>query len=111
MDGLLINFFIFICLTDSPAGIFTSSKFIAMQTSELVNNYHVENSTWDEMYKDASVRDQYKGVVDFMQQLSIDELNKKEELARGLFMSQGITFTVYSSGEGIEKIFLSSRML
>ena len=76
-----------------------------MQTSELVNNYHVDSGTWDEMYKDASVREQYKGVVDFMQQLSIDELNKKEELARGLFMSQGITFTVYSSGEGIEKIF------
>ena len=34
-----------------------------------------------------------------------DELNKKEDLARRLFMSQGITFTVYSSGEGIEKIF------
>ena len=40
-----------------------------------------------------------------MQQLSIEELNKKEELAKRLFMSQGITFTVYSSGEGIEKIF------
>ncbi len=34
-----------------------------------------------------------------------DELSKKEELAKKLFMSQGITFTVYSSGEGIEKIF------
>ena len=42
-----------------------------------------------------------------MQRLSIDELNHKEELAKRLFMSQGITFTVYSSGEGIEKIFPS----
>jgi uncharacterized circularly permuted ATP-grasp superfamily protein len=81
------------------------SKLIAMQTSELVNNYHVDLNTWDEMYTNSSVREQYKGVVDFMQQLSLDELNKKEELAKGLFMSQGITFTVYSSGEGIEKIF------
>src|SRR5450432_3657177 len=76
-----------------------------MQASELLNNYIVDARTWDEMYSDSKVRDQYQGVVDFMQQMSIEELNKKEELAKRLFMSQGITFTVYSSGEGIEKIF------
>jgi uncharacterized circularly permuted ATP-grasp superfamily protein len=76
-----------------------------MQASELLNTYYVDQNTWDEMYADSTVRDQYKGVVDFMQQLSIEELNRKEEMARSLFMSQGITFTVYSSGEGIEKIF------
>lgn len=76
-----------------------------MQATSLLNNYFTDARTWDEMYTDNSVRDQYKGVVDFLQQLSIDELNKKEEQAKRLFMSQGITFTVYSSGEGIEKIF------
>src|SRR6516164_1916968 len=76
-----------------------------MQSSELLNSYLVDTHTWDEMYSDQSVRSQYKGVVEFMQQMSIEELNKKEELAKRLFMSQGITFTVYSSGEGIEKIF------
>jgi uncharacterized circularly permuted ATP-grasp superfamily protein len=76
-----------------------------MQTSDLVNNYLVEARTWDEMYTDSSVRHQYRGVVDFLQAMTIEELNRKEELARRLFMSQGITFTVYSSGEGIEKIF------
>jgi len=76
-----------------------------MQTSELLQSYLVDTNTWDEMYKDASVREQYKKVVDFLQHLSVDELNKKEELAKRLFMSQGITFTVYNSGEGIEKIF------
>ncbi|MES2430219.1 MAG: circularly permuted type 2 ATP-grasp protein [Bacteroidota bacterium] len=76
-----------------------------MQTSELLQSYLVDNNTWDEMYKDASVREQYKKAVGFLQQLSVEELNKKEELAKRLFMSQGITFTVYSSGEGIEKIF------
>jgi uncharacterized circularly permuted ATP-grasp superfamily protein len=76
-----------------------------MQTSELLNSYFVDNETWDEMYTKTLVRDQYQKVVAFMQQLSVDELNKKEELAKRLFMSQGITFTVYSSGEGIEKIF------
>jgi uncharacterized circularly permuted ATP-grasp superfamily protein len=76
-----------------------------MQAGELLNTYHVDLNTWDEMYGGSSVREQYRGVVDYMQQLSIEELNHKEELARSLFMSQGITFTVYSSGEGVEKIF------
>lgn len=76
-----------------------------MQTSELLQSYLVDTNTWDEMYKNASVREQYQKAVEFLQQLSVEELNKKEELAKRLFMSQGITFTVYSSGEGIEKIF------
>src|ERR1700753_1726558 len=76
-----------------------------MQTGELLNSYHVDPNTWDEMYAALSLRPQYQGVVEFLQQMSIEELNKKEELAKRLFMSQGITFTVYTSGEGIEKIF------
>lgn len=60
-----------------------------MQTSELLQSYLVDANTWDEMYGDASVREQYKKAVEFMQQLSVDELNKKEELAKRLFMSQG----------------------
>jgi len=76
-----------------------------MQTGELLNSYNADPSVWDEMYAALSVRPQYEGVVEFLQQMSIDELNKREELAKRLFMSQGITFTVYSSGEGIEKIF------
>jgi len=76
-----------------------------MQATELLRTYYVDTNTWDEMYRDSSVREQYQRVVAFMQQLDQDELNKKEELAKRLFMSQGITFTVYNSGEGIEKIF------
>jgi uncharacterized circularly permuted ATP-grasp superfamily protein len=70
-----------------------------MQASDLLQSYLVDADTWDEMYSGASVREQYKKAVEFMQQLSV------EELAKRLFMSQGITFTVYNSGEGIEKIF------
>lgn len=76
-----------------------------MQTSELLQSYLVDPNTCDEMYLNGDVREHYQKVVDFLQHLSVEELNKKEELARRLFMSQGITFTVYSSGEGIEKIF------
>ena len=76
-----------------------------MQSSELMQSYLVDNNTWDEMYTNSSVRDHYKKAVEFLEMLSIEELNKREEFAKRLFMSQGVTFTVYSSGEGIEKIF------
>ena len=76
-----------------------------MLTSELLQSYLVDSGVWDEMMSGITVREQYQKAVHFLDQLSIDELNKKEELAKRLFMSQGITFTVYSSGEGIEKIF------
>jgi uncharacterized circularly permuted ATP-grasp superfamily protein len=76
-----------------------------MLKGELLQSYLVPNAVWDEMVDSTAVREQYGKVMQFLNQLSIDELNKKEELAKRLFMSQGITFTVYSSGEGIEKIF------
>jgi uncharacterized circularly permuted ATP-grasp superfamily protein len=76
-----------------------------MQTSGLLNTYFVDPQTWDEMYDQDRIREQYRHVVNYMQQLNLEELNKKEELAKRLFMTQGITFTVYNSGEGIEKIF------
>ncbi len=76
-----------------------------MPTNDLLQNYVPDANTWDEMFEKNGVRSQYSDVIDFFQHLGIDELNKKEEQAKRLFMSQGITFTVYSSGEGIEKIF------
>jgi uncharacterized circularly permuted ATP-grasp superfamily protein len=73
--------------------------------SGLFADYPLNDLVWDEMRDAKSVRMPYKAVHDFLSSLPLDELTKKEELARRLFMSQGITFTVYSSGEGIEKIF------
>ena len=68
--------------------------------------YNPPANTWDEMFDQSKqIRTEYKTVMDYLSQESIDELNKKEELSKSLFMSQGITFTVYNSGEGIEKIF------
>ena len=71
----------------------------------IFENYPATPGIWDEMYDQGQVRIPYNAVYDFLRQIPLDELNKKEELAKRLFMSQGITFTVYSSGEGIEKIF------
>lgn len=77
-----------------------------MQDSAYFNNYNPTPGTWDEMFgADSKIRDHYQKVIQYLTRESIDELNKKEDLAKRLFMSQGITFTVYSGNEGIEKIF------
>src|SRR5580704_17835369 len=77
-----------------------------MNESAYFDKYNPISGVWDEMYgADANVRDHYRKVIEYISGESADDLNKKEELARRLFMTQGITFTVYNSGEGIEKIF------
>ncbi|WP_448817942.1 circularly permuted type 2 ATP-grasp protein [Arcticibacter sp.] len=54
---------------------------------------------------DNQIRTPYQKVIEYLSTESAEGLAKKEDLAKNLFMSQGITFTVYNSGEGIEKIF------
>lgn len=76
-----------------------------MLTGEMLQSYIVPDTVWDEMVNSGAIREQYAKVMEFLGNISSEELSKKEELAKRLFMSQGITFTVYSSGEGIEKIF------
>jgi uncharacterized circularly permuted ATP-grasp superfamily protein len=60
---------------------------------------------WDEMYGDGTIRPLYNNFFNSIKGLGSDVMAQKNELASKLFMSQGVTFTVYSSGEGIEKIF------
>lgn len=77
-----------------------------MIDSTAFKDYPISEGVWDEMYgANHEIRRQYAGVFEFLKSQPPGELQKKEELARHLFMSQGVTFTVYSSGEGIEKIF------
>jgi uncharacterized circularly permuted ATP-grasp superfamily protein len=76
-----------------------------MEGHSLLTSYHTEPRVWDEMFSKEGIRPTYQHFVSAIQDLSSSEMNHKDELAKKLFMSQGITFTVYSSGEGIEKIF------
>ncbi len=71
----------------------------------LLKNYHEQPNVWDEMIGNADIRPHYKNFVTAIENLSSQEMTHKDEQAKKLFMTQGITFTVYSSGEGIEKIF------
>ena len=76
-----------------------------MITHELFKQYGLSETVWDEMFHQKEVRRHYQNVAQFLANIPEGELSKKEDLAKRLFMSQGVTFTVYSSGEGIEKIF------
>src|ERR1700692_4550019 len=76
-----------------------------MEGHSFLSNYHEQPRVWDEMFEASGIRSAYKNFVTAIQNLSAEEMTHKDELAKKLFMSQGITFTVYSSGEGIEKIF------
>ena len=74
-------------------------------TTELLQRYRIREGFWDEMCSDAGVRTHYQRVFEHLSRLSTDTLDQKEALAGKLFMNQGVTFTVYSSNEGIERIF------
>ncbi len=76
-----------------------------MQKTSLLAAYNEQPGVWDEMFADEKIRAQYTNFVSAIENLSAAEMTHKDELSKKLFMSQGITFTVYSSGEGIEKIF------
>lgn len=73
-----------------------------------MTSYHRIADTFDEMVNGGdAIRTQYQHFMNFLNngEDSLAFLQHKDELAKKLFMTQGITFTVYSSGEGIEKIF------
>lgn len=76
-----------------------------MEDRSLLSGYSLQPRVWDEMFDESGIRPVFRKFVDAIQNLDTGEMNHKDDLAKKLFMSQGITFTVYSSGEGIEKIF------
>jgi uncharacterized circularly permuted ATP-grasp superfamily protein len=76
-----------------------------MSFNSLLSDYLVRPKVWDEMYREGDIRSHYQVFFDSLNESTTDEFLLKDELAKKLFMNQGITFTVYSDGEGIEKIF------
>lgn len=77
-----------------------------MQKPSFFSSYDFLSDTWDEMFtNDHALREQYEIISNYLQYTSTEELSKKEELSKQLFMHQGVTFTVYNDEKGIEKIF------
>ncbi|MFN8281810.1 MAG: circularly permuted type 2 ATP-grasp protein [Chitinophagales bacterium] len=73
----------------------------------IFDKYNTRNSFWDEMsLADGNIRPHYQSIFKQLNTINLDILNRKEEIAKKMFMNQGITFTVYSENEeGIERIF------
>ncbi|WP_248723728.1 circularly permuted type 2 ATP-grasp protein [Seonamhaeicola sp. ML3] len=77
-----------------------------MDKSQFISPYDLQKDTWDEMYtNDLKLRQQYETINNYLNSTSIEELSKKEELSKQLFINEGVTFTVYNDSKGIEKIF------
>lgn len=76
-----------------------------MEERSMLSSYIDHPEVWDEMFGNGKIRSHYKNFVAAIENLPTEEITRKDEQAKKLFMSQGVTFTVYSSGEGIEKIF------
>ena len=70
-----------------------------------LNGYPAINDIYDEMMSNNVVRNHYRDFVTGFSKFDVSEMDQKNDLAKKLFMTQGITFTVYNDGEGIEKIF------
>lgn len=70
-----------------------------------LNGYPAINDIYDEMMSNNVVRNHYRDFVNGFSKFDVSEIDQKNDLAKKLFMTQGITFTVYNDGEGIEKIF------
>lgn len=76
-----------------------------MTGDQLFHQYRTASHIWDEMKESDTIRQQYLPLFEAISKLNLSELQQKDKLASELFMSQGITFTVYSNDEGIERIF------
>lgn len=76
-----------------------------MTLPKIIESYDTQPHVWDELMSQTGVRESYLQLVKTLEGLSAEEMGNKDELAKKLFMTQGITFTVYSDNEGVEKIF------
>jgi uncharacterized circularly permuted ATP-grasp superfamily protein len=69
-------------------------------------NYQENYKAYDEMFKSKGVpREAYKEVYETLRSLGINQFKEKEEFSKLSSINQGITFTVYNDGKGIERIF------
>jgi uncharacterized circularly permuted ATP-grasp superfamily protein len=70
-----------------------------------LKQYQYRSSIWDEMRGEHDIREQYSKLFETLSDMNISTLHEKDKQASELFLNQGITFTVYSDNEGIERIF------
>ncbi len=73
--------------------------------SEAFRRYEF-NGSYDEMFRSTDLpRKQYRPLYTQLLNLGADELRRSKQEADQSFFNQGITFTVYGSEKGTERIF------
>src|SRR4051812_17498840 len=75
-----------------------------MTVEELLTGY-THGHSWDEMMDTLKVRSHYQPLFHKLAHLEFNTIEQHHQQASEMFMSQGITFTVYSDDAGIERIF------
>ena len=76
-----------------------------MVPESFFQSYAPISGVWDEMLEANTVRPPFRKIIQLLEQLDMPALHQKDKIAGELFMNQGVTFTVYSDKEGIERIF------
>lgn len=75
-------------------------------SSPQYTNYTLNASTYDEMFQAVgNVRQHYHILSDMLRTNPVDEWHRRQQAAELSFLHQGITFNVYGSDQGKEKIF------
>ena len=71
----------------------------------LLGDYPLDGA-YDEMRAPGGeVREHYHALAEMLTRMPMDELQRRKQAADLSFLTQGITFTVYGSDEGTERIF------
>ncbi|MBW3621007.1 MAG: circularly permuted type 2 ATP-grasp protein, partial [Actinobacteria bacterium] len=61
---------------------------------------------FDEAFDGAGgTREHYRSLVERLDDITPEDLGRRERIRDGIFRTQGITFTVYGDGEGVERTF------
>jgi uncharacterized circularly permuted ATP-grasp superfamily protein len=81
--------------------------YLNINIDMIFEKYKTRVNYWDEMaFENGEIRSHYSPIYQQLNNIDLSVLNRKEEIAKKLFMNQGITFTVYNENEdGIERIF------
>lgn len=70
---------------------------------DLLKSYQ-SGGFFDEVFMPSGeVRPAYRSFIDDLQDISVDELKAKQHAAEKTYLARGITFNVYSDGEGVER--------
>ena len=60
----------------------------------ILESYHIQPDIWDELMNKDGVRNVYNIFIKSIESISAEEMSSKDELAKKLFMTQGITFDI-----------------